>query len=88
MKKNILFLLFLIPLFALSQSNREIIQQYLTTPSAKSIISNRDFNDWVIQSEGGTTTSGIKNCYVIQRYQGIEIFRAVSNFSLKKHKSN
>lgn len=86
MKKNILFLLFLIPLFALSQSNREIIQQYLTTPSAKSIISNRDFNDWVIQSEGGTTTSGIKNCYVIQRYQGIEIFRAVSNFSLKNTK--
>ena len=86
MKKNILFLLFLIPFYAFSQSNREVIQQYLTTPSAKSIISNRDFNDWVIQSEGGTTTSGIQNCYVIQRYQGIEIFRAVSNFSLKNTK--
>jgi hypothetical protein len=86
MKKNILFLLFLIPFFVLSQSNREVIQQYLSTPKAKSIISNRDFNDWVIQSEGGSTTSGIQNCYVIQRYQGIEIFRAVSNFSLKNAK--
>ena len=83
MKKNILFLFFLTPFFVLSQSNREVIKQYLSTPSAKSSISNRDFNDWVIQSEGGSTTSGIQNCYVIQRYQGIEIFRAVSNFSLK-----
>jgi hypothetical protein len=45
-------------------------------------ISNSDFNDWAIQSDGGTTTSGIENCYV-QRYKGIEIFRAVSNFSIK-----
>jgi hypothetical protein len=29
------------------------------------------------------TTSGIQNCYVVQRYKGIEIFRAVSNFSIK-----
>jgi hypothetical protein len=42
-------------------------------------ISNSDFNDWAIQSDGGTTTSGIENCYV-QRYKGIEIFRVVSNF--------
>jgi hypothetical protein len=24
-----------------------------------------------------------ENCYVVQRYKGIEIFRAVSNFSIK-----
>jgi hypothetical protein len=35
--------------------------------------------DWAIQSDGGTTTS-VENCYVVQRYKGIEIFRAVSNF--------
>jgi hypothetical protein len=46
-------------------------------------VSNSDFNDWAIQSDGGTTTSGIENCYVVQRYKGIEIFRAVSNFSIK-----
>jgi hypothetical protein len=82
----ILFILFLLPFFVFSQSNKEVIQQYLTSPSAKSIILNRDFNDWLIQSEGGTTSTGVKNCYVIQRYQGIEIFRAVSNFSLKNDK--
>ena len=86
MKKIILFILYLIPLFVFSQSNKEIIQNYLSTPTVKTSISNRDFNDWVIQSEGGSTSTGIKNCYVIQRYQGIEIFRAVSNFSIKNSK--
>jgi hypothetical protein len=42
-------------------------------------ISNSDFNDWAIQSDGGTTTRHRK-CYVVQRYKGIEIFRVVSNF--------
>jgi hypothetical protein len=38
---------------------------------------------WAIQSDGGTTTSGIEIMHVVQRYKGIEIFRAVSNFSIK-----
>jgi hypothetical protein len=38
-------------------------------------VSNSDFNDWAIQSDGGTT-SGIENA-IVQRYKGIEIFRAV-----------
>lgn len=85
MKKIILSILYLLPLFVFSQSNKEIILNYLKTPTAKSSISNRDFTDWSIQSEGSTST-GIKNCYVVQRYQGIEIFRAVSNFSIKSSK--
>jgi hypothetical protein len=86
MKKTVIFLIFLTPFLVLSQSNRTIIEQYLSTPSAKMSISNSDFNDWTIQSDGGTTTSGIENCYVVQRYKGIEIFRAVSNFSIKNSK--
>jgi hypothetical protein len=38
----------------------ELIQHYLSNSSAKSV-SNSDFNDWTIQSDGGTT-SGIENC--------------------------
>ncbi|MFV8441049.1 T9SS-dependent M36 family metallopeptidase [Flavobacterium sp. LB2P44] len=86
MKKTLLSILIVLPLLVFSQSNKEIIQNYLSTPQAKSSISNRDFNDWIIQSEGGSTSSGIENCYVIQRYEGIEIFRAVSNFSVKSSK--
>ena len=83
MKKVILLFVFLTPFFVFSQSNRAVIQRYLSTPSAKISSSNSDFNDWVIQSDGAMTTSGIQNCYVVQRYKGIEIFRAVSNFSIK-----
>ncbi|MDI5948764.1 T9SS-dependent M36 family metallopeptidase [Flavobacterium yafengii] len=86
MKKTILFIFFIFPLFVFSQSNKEIIQNYLNTPNARNSISNRDFKDWVIQSEGSFTTSGIENCFVVQRYQGIDIFRAVSNFSIKNKK--
>ncbi|CAH0337084.1 hypothetical protein FVB9288_02826 [Flavobacterium sp. CECT 9288] len=83
MKKNLLYLICLVSFVGFSQSNNQIIQNYLKNPASRTTLSNADFNDWAIQSEGGTTTSGIENCYVVQRYNGIEIFRAVSNFSIK-----
>lgn len=85
MKKTLQLYLFLFSLFGFSQSNAEIIQRYLNSPASKSIFSKDDFSDWVIQSDGGSTSSGIKNCYVVQRYKGIEIFNAVSNFSIKNN---
>jgi hypothetical protein len=36
-----------------------------------------------IQSEATSSATNIDNCYVIQTYNGIEIFRAVSNFAIK-----
>ncbi len=85
MKKTLLFYFFFISFFGFSQSNKEVIQRYLNAPTSKSTFSKDDFSDWVIQSDGGSTTSGIKNCYVVQRYNGIEIFNAVSNFSIKNN---
>lgn len=85
MKKTLLICFFFISFFGLSQSNKEIIQRYLNAPTSKSTFSKDDFSDWVIQSDGGYTTSGIKNCYVVQRHNGIEIFNAVSNFSIKNN---
>lgn len=86
MKKTLIFIIYLLPLFVFSQSNEEIIQNYLKNPAARNGISTKDFKDWTIQSQGSFTTSGIENCYVVQRYQGIEIFRAVSNFTIKGKK--
>ena len=86
MKKTLLFIIYLAPLFVFSQSNKEIIQNYLKTPNSKTSISERDMNDWAIQSEGTSSRTNIENCFVIQRYEGIEIFRAISNFSIKKGK--
>jgi hypothetical protein len=83
--KKITFLTFLLISFiSYSQSNKEVIQRYLNTNSAKIGLSKMDVQDWVIQSEGSLTTTAINNCYVIQRYNGIEIYRAISNFSIKE----
>jgi hypothetical protein len=83
MKKITLLLFYLIPFLSFSQSNKEIIQKYLTSNTAKSGLSANDISDWIIESEGTTSNSTITNCYVLQRHNGIEIFRSVSNFSIK-----
>ncbi|WP_264565677.1 T9SS-dependent M36 family metallopeptidase [Flavobacterium sp. N3904] len=83
MKKITLFILYLVPIFAFSQTNEEIIQKYLNKNTAKLELTSNDTKDWIIESEGSSTSSKITNCYVLQRYQGIEIYRAVSNFAIK-----
>jgi hypothetical protein len=40
-----------------------------------------DVQDWC--KRGSLTTTAINNCYVIQRYN-VEIYRAISNFSIKE----
>jgi len=86
MKKITLLILFLIPLLTFSQSNKDIIQKYLHSNSAKSGLSANDLSDWIIESEGTSSNSKITNCYVVQRHNGIEIFRSVSTFSIKEGK--
>ena len=86
MKKILLSFVFTLPILAFSQSNKQIIQNYLNGPEARSTNLNRELNDWEIQSEGSSSATNIDNCFVIQRYQGIEIFRGVSNFLIKKGK--
>jgi hypothetical protein len=85
MKKITLLLFYLIPLLSFSQSNKDIIQNYLNSNTAKSGLSASDVSDWIIESEGissNTTT----NCYVLQRHNGVEIYRAISVFSIKNGK--
>lgn len=84
MKKITLFTFLFISFVSFSQSNKEVIQKYLSTNSAKSGLSKNDVQDWVIQSEGSSASTKNDYCYVVQRYNGIEIFRAVSNFSIKQ----
>lgn len=84
MKKITLLILIFLPIITFSQSNTEVIQRYLSTKTAKLDVSNADVKDWVIESEGNSTTTNINSCYVLQRYKGIEVFRALSNFSIKE----
>ena len=84
MKKILLYIICTVPLLVFSQSNKQIIQNYLNGAEAKSNRLSRELSDWAIQSEGNSSTTNIDNCFVVQRYQGIEIFRGVSNFLIKQ----
>ena len=86
MNTKTLLLFLLITFTSFSQSNKEVIQNYLNSNIAKFGLTKNDVQDWVIQSEATSTTTNIINNYVVQRYNGIEIFRAVSNFSIKDKK--
>lgn len=86
MKRTLLFALLALPYFVFSQTNDEIIRNYLKTPSAKKLKSSQALQDWIIQSEASSKVTGITNCFVVQRHQGIEIFRSVSNFAIKNGK--
>ena len=86
MKKILLSVIYIVPLLVFSQSNKQIIQNYLNGPEARSSNLNRELSDWEIQSENSSSTTNIDNCFVVQRYNGIEIFRRVSNFLIKQGK--
>jgi hypothetical protein len=82
MRRNTLVVFLFISAFTFSQSNK-VIQNYLNSNTAKFGLSKKDVLDWTIQSEATSSATNIDNCYVIQTYNGIEIFRAVSNFAIK-----
>ncbi|HEU0137445.1 MAG TPA: T9SS-dependent M36 family metallopeptidase [Flavobacterium sp.] len=83
MKKITLLLAFLLPLVALSQSHNEKIQAYLNANHTKFGLTNQDINDWFVESEANSTSTKINNYYIKQRFNGTEIFGAVSNVWVK-----
>ncbi len=83
MKKITLIAFLFISVVSFSQTNKQVIQNYLNSNTAKFGLSKNDIQEWIIQSEGNSSSTKIESCYVIQTYNGIEIFRAVSNFSIK-----
>lgn len=85
MKKITLLLFYFATIVAFSQENKTIIQNYLNSNTAKSSLTREDLKDWVIESEG-TSANATTNCYVLQRHNGIEIYRSVSVFSIKNGK--
>ncbi|HSN47898.1 MAG TPA: M36 family metallopeptidase, partial [Flavobacterium sp.] len=46
-------------------------------------LTSKDVADWVVESEVTSETTKITNYYIVQRHQGIEIFNAQSNISMK-----
>jgi hypothetical protein len=83
MKKIVLLFALLIFGTGFSQSNKQKIQSRLNTEMKKFGLTSIDVSDWVVESEVSSEGTKITNYYIVQRYQGIEIFNAQSNISMK-----
>ena len=68
---------------AFSQSGSSKIQNYLNSNTIKYNLTSSDVQDWIIESHANSTSTNIDNYYIVQRYNGIEIFGAVSNVWIK-----
>jgi hypothetical protein len=86
MKKITVLTAFLFSIVSFSQTNRQGIQSYLEANRAKLALSANDISDWEIESEVFAQGTKITSCYIVQRYQGIAIFNAQSNVSVKDGK--
>jgi extracellular elastinolytic metalloproteinase len=86
MKKSFLLFAFLITMVGFSQTSKQKIQSRLNNDLAKLGLSSKDVSDWVVESEVTSEGTKITSYYIVQRYQGIEIFNAQSNVSLKDGK--
>jgi extracellular elastinolytic metalloproteinase len=88
MKKIILILIVLCPFAGFSQTNQQIIQDYFNNSSNRSKLglSKQDITDWTLVNEVNGSGTKITSSYVVQQYKGIEIFNALSNFSIKNGK--
>lgn len=72
-------------LFGFSQTNHETIQTFLNTNYSEWNLTKQDVSDWIIESEAESKSTKIHNYYIVQRYQGIEIFNTVSNVWMKNN---
>ncbi|MBC7607935.1 MAG: peptidase M36, partial [Burkholderiales bacterium] len=86
MKKITLLTALLFSFGAFSQTNRQQIQTYLDNNRAKFNLTQSDISDWAIENEVYAEGTKITSCYIVQKYQGIEIFNAQSNVSVKDGK--
>ncbi|MEO0038874.1 MAG: hypothetical protein RIQ59_2085 [Bacteroidota bacterium] len=82
-KKITTLLMFLFTVLGFSQVSKEKIQSYLDQNKTKLNLTSQDINDWYIQSTGSSESTKIDTYWLAQKYQGIEIFNAVSNVWVK-----
>lgn len=83
MKKITLLTAFLISFIGFSQANKQLIQNYLDTNKSKFGLTSQDISEWTIENEFLGQGTKITSTYIVQRYQGIEVFNAQSNVSIK-----
>jgi len=83
MKRFTTLLLLLVTVLGFSQDKKGKIQNYLDENKTKFNLTNRDISDWFVESTGSSESTKIDTYWIKQRYQGIEIYNALSNVWIK-----
>lgn len=83
MKKITLLAALFFSVVGFSQDNKSLIQSYIESNRGKFGLTAQDISEWSIQREFNGKGTKITSCYVVQKYQGVEIFNAQSNVSVK-----
>jgi len=83
MKKITLISILLIAFSGFSQTNKEKIQSYLNAKHSELSLTSQDVSDFIIDGETSSESTKINNYFIKQRYQGIEIYNAISNVWIK-----
>ncbi len=83
MKKAFYFMMFIAVSFAYGQDYTSALNSYLNSNKAQLGLQSQDFEDIIVDRHSYSKSMELENVYVVQRYQGIEIFNSNSSFAIK-----
>ena len=83
MKKLLYMFVFLVVGSVFGQDFNSSINTYLNLNKSELSLQSQDIEDIVIDRHSYSKSMDVENVYVVQQYQGIEIFNSVSSFAIK-----
>ena len=83
MKKLLYMFVFLVMGSVFGQDFSSSINTYLNSNKSELRLQSQDIEDIVIDKHSYSKSMDVENVYVVQQYQGIEIFNSVSCFAIK-----
>ena len=83
MKKLLYMFVFLVVGSVFGQDFNSSINTYLNLNKSELSLQSQDIEDIVIDRHSYSKSMDVENVYVVQKYQGIEIFNSVSSFAIK-----
>ena len=83
MKKLLYMFVFMVAGSVFGQDFSSSINTYLNSNQSELSLQSQDIEDIVIDRHSYSKSMDVENVYVVQQYQGIEIFNSVSAFAIK-----
>lgn len=85
MKNFLLFTALLSMSFVNAQDFSEVIDSYFNQNHSQFELNSQDISDLHIYNQHYSTSTRVNHVYIVQRYQGIEVFNAISNFAISNN---